>query len=141
MLICNGRDEGSVTHEVLDSEEDLGSGGMLAAADRTPASKERLVPHGAQSIRRSQEHSEVQLNEKIIPTIADLKVTLVMGSRLRKLTKSGRESAEVSWDPNRKKTWKTKMLPRHQKSLESLAGAQEDEKIIPAIADSDVPLS
>ena len=56
MLICNGRDEGSVTHEVLDSEEDLGSGGMLAAADHTPTSEERLVPHGAQSTRRSQEH-------------------------------------------------------------------------------------
>ena len=54
-LICNGRDKGSVTHEVLDTGEDLGSGGMLAAADRTPASDGRLVPHGAQSIRRAQE--------------------------------------------------------------------------------------
>ena len=41
---------------VLDSEENLGSGGMLAAADRTPASEERLVPHKAQNIRRSREH-------------------------------------------------------------------------------------
>ena len=54
-LICNGRDKSSVAHEVLDTGQDLGSGGMLAAADRTPASEERLVPHGAQSIRRAQE--------------------------------------------------------------------------------------
>ena len=31
--------------------------------------------------------SEVQVDEKIIPAIADLEVTLVMGSRLRKLIK------------------------------------------------------
>ena len=55
-LTCNGRDKGSVAHEVLDLEEDLDSGGTLAAADHTPTSEERLVPHGAQNIRRSQEH-------------------------------------------------------------------------------------
>ena len=39
MLPCNGLDDGSVTHEVLDSDEDLVSGDMLAAAGRTPASE------------------------------------------------------------------------------------------------------
>ena len=39
MLIMHGRDDGSVAHEVLDSEEDLGSGDMLAAAGRTPTSE------------------------------------------------------------------------------------------------------
>ena len=36
---CNGRDDGSVAHDVLDSEEDLGSGNMLTAAGRTPTSE------------------------------------------------------------------------------------------------------
>ena len=35
MLIINGRNDGSITHEVLDTDEDMGSGDMLAAADRT----------------------------------------------------------------------------------------------------------
>ena len=55
--------------------------------------------------------SEVQLNEKIIPTIADLEVTLVMGSRLKKLIKSRRESAEVAWDPKRKETVEDEDVP------------------------------
>ena len=55
--------------------------------------------------------SEVQLNEKIIPTIADLEVTLVMGSRLKKLIKLRRESAEVSWDPKRKEAVEDEDVP------------------------------
>ena len=38
-LSCNSRDDGSVTHEELESEGDLGSGDMLAVADRTPTSE------------------------------------------------------------------------------------------------------
>ena len=34
-LIINDRNDGSVTHEVLDADEDMDSGDMLAAADRT----------------------------------------------------------------------------------------------------------
>ena len=56
--------------------------------------------------------SEVQLNEKIIPTIADLEVIVVMGSRLKKLVKLRRESAVVSWDPKRKEPVK-KQLRSH----------------------------
>ena len=55
--------------------------------------------------------SEAQLNEEIIPTIADLEVTLVVGSRLKKLIKSGRESAEVSWDPKQRETVEDKDVP------------------------------
>ena len=39
MPSCNDRDDGSITHEVLESEGDLGSGDMLADADRTPTSE------------------------------------------------------------------------------------------------------
>ena len=34
-LIINGRNDGSVTHEVPDADKDMDSGDMLAAADRT----------------------------------------------------------------------------------------------------------
>ena len=47
---------------------------------------------------------QVQVYEKIIPAIADLEVTLVMGSRPRKLMKPRRGTWEVSWDPKRRKT-------------------------------------
>ncbi len=36
MRIMHSRNSGSATHEVLESDEDLGSGDMLAAADCTP---------------------------------------------------------------------------------------------------------
>ena len=55
--------------------------------------------------------SEAQLNERIIPTIADLEVTLVVGSRLKKLIKLRRESAEVSWDPKRKEAVENEDVP------------------------------
>ena len=55
--------------------------------------------------------SEAQLNEEIIPNIADLEVTLVMGSRLRKLIKLRRRSAKVSWDPKRKKAGENEDVP------------------------------
>ena len=37
--------DGSVTHEVLDSDGDLVSDDMLAAAGRTPAAEGRLLTH------------------------------------------------------------------------------------------------
>ncbi len=55
--------------------------------------------------------SEAQLNEEIIPTIADLEVTRVVGSRLKKLIKLRRESAEVSWDPKRKEAVENEDVP------------------------------
>ena len=53
--------------------------------------------------------SEVQVYEKIIPAIADLEVTLVMDSRPKKLIKSRREAAEVSWE--RKETVEDEDVP------------------------------
>ena len=35
ILIISDRNNGSITHEVLDADEDMDSGDMLAAADRT----------------------------------------------------------------------------------------------------------
>ena len=55
--------------------------------------------------------SKVQVYEKIVPAIADLEVTLVMDSRLKKLIKSRREAAEVSWDPKRKETVEDEDVP------------------------------
>ena len=42
--------------------------------------------------------SEVQVDEEIIPAIADLGVPLVMGSRLAKLIKATQKAARASWD-------------------------------------------
>ena len=86
---------------------------------------------GHRTLKDLEDMSKVQLNEKIIPAIADIEVTLVMGSRLKTLIKSRRKSAEVSWDPRRKETVEDKDVPRHQRSLESVTGAQEDERVIP----------
>ena len=41
---------------------------------------------------------EVQLNERIIPSIAELDIPLVMGSRPKKLNRAIQEAARVSCD-------------------------------------------
>ena len=112
---------------------------QLLIALRLPRNDWCLMGHRA--FEEPKNVSEVQLNEKISPTIADLKVTLVMGSRLRKLIKSGRESAEVSWDPKQEEILQDEDVPSPSEEPRKLGRAQEDEKIIPAIADSDDPLS
>ena len=66
---------------------------------------------GHRTLKDLEDMSKVQLNEKIIPAIADIEVTLVMGSRLKTLIKSRRKSAEVSWDPRRKETVEDKDVP------------------------------
>ena len=45
ILIINDRNDGSVTHEVLDADEDMDSGDMLAAADRTSLPKDDTTRH------------------------------------------------------------------------------------------------
>ena len=57
-----------MTHEVLDSEEELGSGGMLAAADRTPTSEERVVPHGPQNTQGSRGHVKGAVEREDYPS-------------------------------------------------------------------------
>ena len=66
---------------------------------------------GHRTLKDLENMSEVQVYEKIIPAIADLEVTLVMDSRLKKLIKSRREAAEVSWDPKRKETVEDEDVP------------------------------
>ena len=66
---------------------------------------------GHRTLKDLENMSEVQVDEKIIPAIADLEVTLVMGSRLRKLIKSRRGAWEVSWDPKRKETVEDEDVP------------------------------
>ena len=85
--------------------------------------------------------SEVQVYEKIIPAVADLEVTLVMDSRLKKLIKSRREAAEVSWDPERKEAVEGEDVPLPSEETRERARGTSGRDIIPAIADSDVPLS
>ena len=96
---------------------------------------------GHRTLKDLENMSEVQVDEKIIPAIADLEVTLVMGSRLRKLIKSRRGAWEVSWYPKRKKTGADEGVPLPSEEPRERTEAQVDERIIPAIADSGVPLS
>ena len=56
----------------------------------------RITLEGRESV------AEVQVDEGIIPVIADLDVPLVMGRRPKKLIKATRETAMVSWDRKRK---------------------------------------
>ena len=55
--------------------------------------------------------SEAQVDDKIIPAIADLDIPLVMSSRLKKLIKAIREAAKVSWDRKRKGTVEDEDVP------------------------------
>ena len=43
--IINDRNNGSITHEVLDADEDMDSGDMLAAADRTSTAQDDTTRH------------------------------------------------------------------------------------------------
>ena len=67
--------------------------------------------------------AEVQVDEGIIPVIADLDVPLVMGSRPKKLIKATQETAMVSWDRKRKGSVEDEDVPlpsERVKSLEAL---------------------
>ena len=52
--------------------------------------------------------SEVQVDEKIIPAIADLDVPLVMGSRLKKLSRQPRVQRRSLGTGSEKERWKTR---------------------------------
>ena len=56
---------------------------------------------GCRTLEDLENVSEVQVDEKIIPAIADLDVPLVMGSRLKKLIKATQGAAKVPWDRKR----------------------------------------
>ena len=64
--------------------------------------------------------SEAQVDEKIIPAIADLDVPLVMGSRLKKLIKAIQEAAKVSWDRKRKGAVEDEDVPLPSEELKRL---------------------
>ena len=110
-LIINGRNDGSVTHEVLDADKDMDSSDMLAAADRTSLPEDDCCLMGYRTLEDLKNVSEVQVDEKIIPAIADLDIPLVLGCR-----------------------WGTR------EDLENLSEAQVEDKIVPAITDLGIPL-
>ena len=67
--------------------------------------------------------SEAQVDEDIMPAIADLDVPLVMGRRPKKLIKATQETAMVSWDRKRKGSVENEMFPppsEEAKRLEAL---------------------
>ena len=67
--------------------------------------------------------SEAQVDEDIMPAIADLDVPLVMGRRPKKLIKATQETAMVSWDRKRKGSVENEMFPppsEETKRLEAL---------------------
>ena len=61
--------------------------------------------------------SEEQVDEKIIPAIADLDVPLVTSSRLKKAIKAIREGARVSWERNRRVTVEDQNVPLPSEEL------------------------
>ena len=63
--------------------------------------------------------SEEQVDEKIIPAIADLDVPLVTSSRLKKAIKAIREGARVSWERNRRVTVEDQNVPLPSEELRS----------------------
>ena len=66
---------------------------------------------GCRTLEDLENVSEAQVDEKIIPAIADLGVPLVTSSRLKKLIKATREAARVSWDRDRKGTVEDENVP------------------------------
>ena len=75
---------------------------------------------GCRTLEDLENVSEVQVDEKIIPAIADLDVPLVMGSRLKKLIKAIQEAAKVSWDRKRKGAVEDEDVPLPSEELKRL---------------------
>ena len=107
-LSCNSRDDGSVTHEELESEGDLGSGDMLRLLIALQPPRDERLPMGHRTLKDLETLSEV--DEKIIPAIAELEDPLVMSSRLKKLM-ARREAAKGSWEPKQKKAVEEENVP------------------------------
>ena len=69
---------------------------------------------GCRTLEDLENVSEAQVDEKIIPAIADLGVPLVTSSRLKRLIKAIREGAGSHGTEIEREQWKTKMFPYHQ---------------------------
>ena len=76
-----------------------------------------MAPHGAQNTQDLETLSEV--DEKIIPAIAELEDPLVMSSRLKKLM-ARREAAKGSWEPKQKKAVEEENVPLPSEKTEAL---------------------
>ena len=75
---------------------------------------------GCRTLEDLENVSEAQVDEKIIPAIADLDVPLVMGSRLKKLIQAIQEAARVSWDRKRKGAVEDEDVPLPSEELKRL---------------------
>ena len=72
---------------------------------------------GCRTLEDLENVSEVQVDERIIPAIADLDVPLVMGSRLKKLIKAVQEAAKASWDYKREEAMEGEDVPLPSEEL------------------------
>ena len=68
---------------------------------------------GCRTLEDLENVSEVQVDERIIPAIADLDVPLVMGSRLMRQSRKQRRSLGTE---SAKERWKTRMFPCHPRN-------------------------
>ena len=71
---------------------------------------------GCKTLEDLENVSEAQVNEKIMPAIADLDVPLVTSSRLKRI-KAIREGARVSWDRGRRGAVEHENVPLPSKEL------------------------
>ena len=99
-LSCNGRDDGSVTHEVLNQKGTSVAATCWQLLIALQPPRDEWFPMGHRTLKDLDTLSEV--DEKIIPAIAELEDPLVMSSRLKKLM-ARREAAKGSWEPKQKK--------------------------------------
>ena len=75
---------------------------------------------GCRTLEDLENVSEIQVDERIIPAIADLDAPLVMGSRLKKLIKAIQEAAKISWDYNREEAMEDENVPLASEELKRL---------------------
>ena len=114
----------SITVESLDLGESLGEEKDALVTHKRLAEKAGLSEKiatflvstvGCRTVEDLENVSEAQVDEEIIPAIADLDVPLVMGSRLKELIKQHRRQQGSRGTGSGRALWKTRMSPCHWK--------------------------
>ena len=75
---------------------------------------------GCRTLEDLENVSELQVDEKIIPAIADLDIPLVMSSRLKKLIKTIQEASKVSWGYEQEEALEDEDVPLPSEELKRL---------------------
>ena len=75
---------------------------------------------GCRTLEDLENVSELQVDERIIPAIADLDTPLVMSSRLKKLIKTIQEASKVSWGYEHAESIQDEDIPLPSEELKRL---------------------